>query len=371
MKPIECPIVVLSLFNGIGGAFRMYDVLGISLMGKISVDINRDANRTTRTTWPDVMEYHDVEDITLQVVQQWANEFPRAAELHLWGGLPCVHLSRVWAFRKNLSGEGFCLFWKLLEILNWVQSVFGTFAVVKFCVENVASMDEAARQEISAHLQVRPIKLDPADTLPFSRPRLPWCSEELYAMDGLEPWEEADYVRAIAYVEPVKDSQWLKPGWSWPAGGTGAKFPTFMKSIVREAPPLFPAGLAKCDRATVHRWEQASYRFPPYQYQERYLLHQEGHEGRTLDASEREILLGFGAGHTSSCRSASDIKKSFTAYEDSRLSLCGDSFAISSFAIMASQMCASMVPRMMSPFMIQRRLGLAPGSCAHPLWRCQ
>ena len=59
-----------------------------------------------------------------------------------------------------------------------------------------------------------------------------------------------------------------------------------------------------------------------------------------------------------------DVKKSFV-YEDSRLSLCGDSFAISSFAIMGAQMCVSMVPRM-SPRMIQQRLGLAPGSSAHP-----
>jgi hypothetical protein len=41
-------------------------------------------------------------------------------------------------------------------------------------VENVASMHEAARK------QVRPIK-----TLPMSRPRLAWCSEELYEMEDL------------------------------------------------------------------------------------------------------------------------------------------------------------------------------------------
>lgn len=47
-------------------------------------------------------------------------------------------------------------------------------------MENVASMHEAARKEISAQLQVRPIK-----TLPMSRPRLAWCSEELYEMEDL------------------------------------------------------------------------------------------------------------------------------------------------------------------------------------------
>ena len=84
-----------------------------------------------------------------------------------------------------------------------------------------------------------------------------------------------------------------------------------------------------------------------------------------MDSSERELLLGFGAGHTSTCRSASDAKGNWTAFEDSRLSLAGDSFAISSFAIMGATMCSSFTPRM-KPSDIIQRLGLAPGASAHP-----
>ena len=63
-QPLHCPILVVSVFNGMSGAFRIYDVLGLKVMGKISIEIARDANRTTRTAWPDVEEYHDVEEIT-------------------------------------------------------------------------------------------------------------------------------------------------------------------------------------------------------------------------------------------------------------------------------------------------------------------
>jgi hypothetical protein len=63
--------------------------------------------------------------------------------------------------------------------------------------------------------------------------------------------------------------------------------------------------------------------------------------------------------------SASDMKKSKEVYEDSRCSLCGDSFSILSFGIMASSMCSEMVPRM-TPVQMVKRLGLAPGSSAHP-----
>ena len=86
---------------------------------------------------------------------------------------------------------------------------------------------------------------------------------------------------------------------------------------------------------------------------------------RTLDVSEHELLLGFGTGHTTHCLSASEAKKSPEAFEDLRKSLCGDSFAILSFSILVSQMCADLVPRM-SPDQIVRRLGLAPGASLHP-----
>ena len=80
-----------------------------------------------------------------------------------------------------------------------------------FALRTVASMDKAARKEISTQLEVRPIRLDPVDTLPFCRPRLAWCSEELHSMDGLELWEEADYARAYAQADPVDVSHWIKP----------------------------------------------------------------------------------------------------------------------------------------------------------------
>ena len=104
---------------------------------------------------------------------------------------------------------------------------------------------------------------------------------------------------------------------------------------------------------------------PPYQYQAKFLLVHDTAPPRLLDASERELLLGLGPGHTASCKSASAAKASWTAYEDCRKSQCGDSFAIPSFAIMGAAMCAEWLPRM-KPSHIINRMGLAPGASAHP-----
>jgi hypothetical protein len=80
-------------------------------------------------------------------------------------------------------------------------------------------MDEAARLTISQELDIVPIKLDPADGMPISRPRFAWCSEELHQMEGVRLKAEKEYFRAEISVDtPVEDHQWIRPGWEWPGG---------------------------------------------------------------------------------------------------------------------------------------------------------
>ena len=364
LRPIPCDLLIVSIFNGISGAFRIYDILGLVPTGRIAIDINRFGNRVTRSTWPDTIELHDVETITLDEVRRWANMFPHVKELHLYAGFPCIHLSSVRSGRMNLEGGGSKLFWKLLEVLTWVQQVFSPFAKVKFVIENVASMDESARKTISDYLEVAPIKLDPCDILPYNRPRFAWSSEPLYEMEGLTLWTEKEYVRAYTSGAGVENHQWIRPGWHWDKTIGGA-FPTFMKIIRRKQPPPEPAGISRCSAETLQRWREHEFRYPPYQYKEKFLLHHAALPSRLLDASERELLLGFGAGHTTSCMSASEVKKSYTDYEDVRCSLIGDSFCILSFAIIAGSLSANFSPRM-TPSQIVRRMGLAPGATLHP-----
>lgn len=254
-------------------------------------------------------------------------------------GVDSLHSLIIGACGTNLQGEGSKLFWTALTVLGWIRDVFSPFPRVKSTIENVASMDRSARLQISAELDTVPIKLDPSDTLPYNRPRLAWCSEELTAMEGLTLWEEQEFYRAYVTSEGVSPQQWIRPGWSWPAADTGTRFPTFMKSIERRQPPPAPAGLAKCDAPTIQRWRLSSYKYPPYQFGADYLLTAEGEEPRVLDASERDVLLGYGPGHTKSCMAASEAKQSWAKFESARCSLCGDSFAIPSFAIMGAVMC--------------------------------
>lgn len=109
-------------------------------------------------------EHRDINDIDEAEVRRWANADPRVREVRLFAGFPCVHFSSARAFRQNLQGSGSNLFWVLLKLLTIINNVFSPTATFKWCIENVASMDAAARKEISRELQVQPIKLDPAES---------------------------------------------------------------------------------------------------------------------------------------------------------------------------------------------------------------
>ena len=189
-SPLEPNFLVISLFNGIGGAFRAYDLLGIHPLGLVAAECHKPANRVTLRAWPRCLVVDDVNLVDKAMVLSWLMLYPMVNEVHVWGGFPCVHLSSARAGRKNLEGPGSNLFWKLVEIIQIVQEIFAPVASVKWVVENVASMDPDARDEISSVLEVLPLRLDPADVLPYSRPRFAWISEEPSVLRGASWYRE-------------------------------------------------------------------------------------------------------------------------------------------------------------------------------------
>ena len=270
MEPIAAQLLVISAFNGIGGAFRGYDLSGVRPSGLISIEWDKGARRVTRKAWPQVLEIKDINDITFDMVQEWFNLFPRVTHVHLIGGFPCVHLSAVRAGRQNLAGEGSKLFWALLQLIRWVEQVFQPTAQVDFVVENVLSMDASAREEISHHLQVEPLALCPSDVLPYNRPRLAWVSAEVHGGSGVALEQQPGYTRVRMSAAGVADSAWIEPGWHRVT--PEVPLPTFMKAIKRQRPPPQPVGISRCEPAAIDRWESDAYKFPPYQYRRQYLL---------------------------------------------------------------------------------------------------
>jgi len=354
------PVLVISLFNGIGGAFRTYDILGFSPVGLVSFDIHGPANRVCSRRWPHSLQYGDVRSLDRELLWEILLKFPEVRELHLWAGFPCVDLSSAKAGREGLAGAQSSLFYEVVRIIKLLKQECEPTFTVKYATENVASMPKKDLEEISAELETVPFHLNSSDAVPMNRPRLCWTSESLWdAVTGIEIDEEHYWWKVTAKNAYPDQQQWLETGVSWEPGLWGEVLPTAMKAIERKRPPPCPAGLARCDQDTQGRWASDDFKFPPYHYLERFVFWRNG-KWRLADSIERELLLGYGYNHTELCYSASDIKGSKKRYENERLSLLGDSFSIYSFVIVAAAMCRNFTPTFSYEHLCSR-MGMAPG----------
>lgn len=315
------PVLVISLFNGIGGAFRCYDILGVAPMGLVSFEIHKPANRVTSRRWPHRIQLGDVREFTKEKLWEILLKFPGVKELHLWAGFPCVDLSAVKWNAKGLDGPQSSLFFEVVRILRLLNLECRELFVIKFVAENVASMNKKELARISDELGVSPYFLDCSQAVPMNRPCLCWTSEDLTnCVEGIEI-KEAEHWWEVSAINSYPDvSTWIEPGYEWSGAADGDTLPTCMKAICRRHPPPRPAGINRCDEATLSRWRADDHNFPPYHYLERFVFFK-GDRWRLCDSVERELLLGYGYNHTELCFSASEIKQSQKRYENERLSI--------------------------------------------------
>eukprot|EP00435_Cladocopium_sp_Y103_P015342 s342_g3.t1 len=339
------PILVVSLFNGIGCSFRCYDLAGIMPLAGISYELSKEGNRVTSRRWPWVRIEKDVRSLDLDAIKSWRYLFPGIEQIHVWGGFPCVGLSAVRHGRLNLDDPQSALFWELVRIIKSIRQVYGYSFPVKFAAENVSSMDVDAEQEISSTLGIKPWKLDSADAVTIHRPRFCWANVALQPMDGVQFVEKERWVEVRMDHQYPRLDQWIEEGADWPGFHEGHILPTCMKSIPRKAPPVRPAGLDRVDNDGKLRWQADQFRFPPYQYSNRFIFWVNG-RWRLASSSERELLHGLGYGHTEIAWSASDIKRDPRGFEDVRKSLVGDGFNCFSFCFVAAMLCADLVETM-------------------------
>eukprot|EP00438_Fugacium_kawagutii_P008748 Skav206791 [mRNA] locus=scaffold1990:57640:60174:- [translate_table: standard] len=213
-------ILVISLFNGIGGAFRSYDIAGVTPMGRIAIELDDSGNRITLRRWPSTLIIPDVTRVDRTMVKAWARKHLGITELHLWAGWPCVDLSRVKYNRRNLQGTQSGLFWEIPRILALLYEIFGPSVSIKFVLENVASMDREVAQQISEEIGVTPYMVDCVHAVPMHRPRLVWTSEKLEAIfPDVEIIQRNCWKEAIARADWPSTQQWLAPNCVWNGEG--------------------------------------------------------------------------------------------------------------------------------------------------------
>ena len=272
MTQSDIPVLVISLFNGIGGALRTYDILGVRPRGLISFDIHKPANRITSRRWPHAEIREDVREFSREFLRDILARYLGIIEIHLWAGFPCVDLSSVKWGRKGLKGKASGLIMEVIRIAKLIKEAMGPHIVFKQVIENVASMDRDQCEKINELLGMRPYFLDCSDSVPMHRPRLCWVTESLeHVASDIHIYPEEHWRRVVAEATYPDMSQWLQPGARWEGGEQGCILPTCLKSIPRHEPPPHPAGIDRCNWDTLQRYEADQYRYPPYHYADRFI----------------------------------------------------------------------------------------------------
>ncbi|KAH7423821.1 hypothetical protein KP509_12G075700 [Ceratopteris richardii] len=153
------PLVVLSLFDGIGGIWVALKLLGIPYIG-YSAEVNPFAIKVLESRHPNVQHLGDVRGIHRGNISE---------EIDLVvGGFPCQDLSCL-GKKAGLHGDRSKLFFEFLRILK-------VFKPKWFLAENVASMHWIDREEISKHIGVLPIEIDSQELSATKRKRYYWTN---------------------------------------------------------------------------------------------------------------------------------------------------------------------------------------------------
>ncbi|XP_024392742.1 uncharacterized protein [Physcomitrium patens] len=152
-------LVVLSLFDGLGGIWQALTKLGIPFSG-YSSEVLAPAIQVVKSRHPRVKHVGDIRKLNLSAV-------PEKVDLVV-GGFPCQDLS-IMGKKEGLHGSRSKLFFDLLRVLK-------VFKPKWFLVENVASMSWVDREEITRHLKVAPMELDSQEITASKRRRLYWTN---------------------------------------------------------------------------------------------------------------------------------------------------------------------------------------------------
>ena len=94
-------VLSIGLFDGIGSLRVGLDLLGVNVIGHVSVEKDEAARRVVESHFPETLSVERVEDVDEPMVASWAVEFSQASVVVLGGGPPCQGVSGLNASRKG------------------------------------------------------------------------------------------------------------------------------------------------------------------------------------------------------------------------------------------------------------------------------
>jgi hypothetical protein len=327
-------VLLVSTFDGIGGARMALKLLRIQPCGYIAIEIDKFARRVVRESFPEVHHVNDVQEVTEDVVRQWKAWHGCADTVLHVSGFPCQDLSSLNADRKGLDGEKSGLFSYTLKVQNLLEKVFTT-AKCLFLYENVASMPAAAAAEITAACGVEPLYFEAAEVSHCRRPRLFWAN---FRFKNCDDWWVSERVvhngREVKVRDGIKGQgfvaidRFLEDGCR-PFSDAWETFLCFTLPEKRSKPGFKPCGVDRASSDALYRWEADFWRLPPYQYEDHNLVREKNGKVRLPSGDERLRMLGFPS-HYCDVVEKMMLRRDV---EDTKCRLAGNSFSVIVVAI--------------------------------------
>ena len=103
---VGCPqesLVVVSAYDGIGGARRALEILGITPALYIAIERDSDCVKVVESRWPGVIPLQEVESVTVGALAKILDMYPSLTTGLLIGGPPCRGFSGLNRNRKEFD----------------------------------------------------------------------------------------------------------------------------------------------------------------------------------------------------------------------------------------------------------------------------
>ena len=319
-------VLAIGLFDGIG-AFRVAaDVLHLPMAGHVSSEVSKEGRRVLESNFPDTWQVGAVEDITLDLVTQWALRYCSVGVVIVGGGPPCQGVSGLNSDRKGaLKDARSNLFVHVPRVFELCRQVF-KWAQVHRLMESVFSMDAKDRSIMSEALGVTPYMVDASGITACRRPRLYWLSWTLQEGQGVtiqpttgEGWEA---YQVVELKHDWNSKDFFYAGWDL----VQDVLPTFTTARPRPKPGNRPAGLWQCSPEERSRWEADLHRYPPYVYRDIHMLWDQHGNCRLPRIQEKEVIMGFPCDYTAACKPKSE--QHGDSYWDCRHTLIGNTWNV-------------------------------------------
>ncbi len=112
----ERDILLISLFDGIGGACRSFEILGVDCY-YASSETDPRCQKVVRSKYPEVIELPPVEEISTAFVQDLALKYPRVNLVVVAGGPPCQGVAGLNASRRHLDDARSALMFVFVKVV--------------------------------------------------------------------------------------------------------------------------------------------------------------------------------------------------------------------------------------------------------------